>query len=159
MNVCWPSPNTYQNYNNTIRPICTADHVKNAANMIRIGLLKGYCKLPNPCSQLTTLINMNDQDLFNAALNGKTGDCYLSDARNCSACACDYYAKVMIPSGNQGLPGKYGSGCLVAPNLPKKMGSCWAAPNTYPNYSNTDRAICDPIDYIKNGANMIRIGL
>jgi hypothetical protein len=39
------------------------------------------------------------------------------------------------------------------------MGSCWAAPNTYPNYSNTDRAICDPIDYIKNGANMIRIGL
>ncbi len=156
MNVCWPSPNTYPNYNNTIRPICTADHVKNAANMIRIGLLKGYCKLPNPCSQLTTLINMNDQDLFNAALNGQTGKCTNTNAASCGSCACNYYLKVASSSGNQGLPEKSGSGCLVAPTLSKQMGACW---NPYPNYSNTNRAMCDKINFIKNGANMIRVGL
>jgi hypothetical protein len=159
MNVCWSSPNTYPNYNNTIRPICTTNHVKNAANMIRIGLLKGYCGLPNPCSQLTALINMSDQILFNAALNMQTGKCYLSDARNCKSCACNYYAKILNPPVNPGLPDKYGTGCLVDPNLPKNMTTCFPPPNTYQNYNPTNRPICNPIDYIKNGANMIRIGL
>ncbi len=128
--------------------------------MIRIGLLKGYCKLPNPCSQLTTLINMNDQDLFNAALNGQTGICTNTNAGNCRSCACNYYLNVASSSsgssGNQGLPEISGTGCLVAPTLSKQMGTCWYP---YPIYSSTNRAMCDQINFIKNGANMIRVGL
>jgi hypothetical protein len=46
ISYCWPSPNTYPNYNTTPTPICTSSGVKNAANMIRIGIKKGYCKIP-----------------------------------------------------------------------------------------------------------------
>jgi hypothetical protein len=46
MNICWGSPNTYPNYSSTSTPICTTSGVKNAANMIRIGLNRGWCKLP-----------------------------------------------------------------------------------------------------------------
>ncbi len=159
MAICWSFPNTYPNYNNTIRPICTKNHIKNTANMIRIGLLKGHCGLPNPCTQLATLINMSDQDLFNTAFNGLAGKCHLSDARKCTACVCDIYGKIIDQSGMIGLPDKIGSGCLVARDLPKRVSICWPAPNTYQDYNPTNRAICNPTNYIKNGANMIRIGL
>jgi hypothetical protein len=38
INNCWGSPNVYQDYNLSKTPICTKDHIKNAANMIRIAL-------------------------------------------------------------------------------------------------------------------------
>jgi hypothetical protein len=41
---CWGSPNTYYNYVNTVLPICTANQITNAANMIRIAIVKGYCE-------------------------------------------------------------------------------------------------------------------
>jgi hypothetical protein len=46
MNICFPNPNTYAAYNSTPTPICTKSGVKNAANMIRIAIQRGYCKLP-----------------------------------------------------------------------------------------------------------------
>ena len=46
--TCFGPPNTYLNYNGTPTPICTSSGVKNAANMIRIGIKKGHCQIP-PC--------------------------------------------------------------------------------------------------------------
>lgn len=46
MNVCWPAPNTYPTYNSSPTPICTSSGVKNAANMLRIAISRGWCKLP-----------------------------------------------------------------------------------------------------------------
>jgi len=40
---CWGPPNTYLNYQNTLLEICSGDVVKDGANMLRIGILKGYC--------------------------------------------------------------------------------------------------------------------
>lgn len=42
---CWGPPNTYLNYNDSPTPICTNSPIKNGANMIRIGIIKGYCSL------------------------------------------------------------------------------------------------------------------
>ena len=36
--TCWGPPNTYQSFNSSPTPICTPDHVKNAANMLRIAI-------------------------------------------------------------------------------------------------------------------------
>ena len=40
---CWGPPNTYQNYQNTVLSICSGNVVKDGANMLRIGILNGYC--------------------------------------------------------------------------------------------------------------------
>lgn len=55
MSICFGPPNTYPNYNATPTPICTSSGVKNAANMIRIGIKKGHCKIP-------TCWHSNDQE-------------------------------------------------------------------------------------------------
>ena len=46
--TCWGPPNTYQNYINTVTPICTNNVVTDGANMIRIGIVKGFCSEPCP---------------------------------------------------------------------------------------------------------------
>jgi hypothetical protein len=43
---CWGPPNTYLNYNNSVIPICTSNQILNAANMIRIAIVKGFCEEP-----------------------------------------------------------------------------------------------------------------
>lgn len=43
MATCWSSPNVYDTYNDSATPICTDDYVKNAANMLRIGIANGIC--------------------------------------------------------------------------------------------------------------------
>jgi hypothetical protein len=40
---CWGPPNTYQNYQSTKLPVCSGNVTTDGANMIRIGILKGYC--------------------------------------------------------------------------------------------------------------------
>lgn len=59
--TCWGAPNTYPNYNSTPTPICTPSGIKNAANMIRIAINRGWCKLPiciryPTCPVLTPLV-------------------------------------------------------------------------------------------------------
>ncbi len=49
ISTCWGAPNTYPIYNTAYGgayPICTSSGIKNAANMIRIGIIKGHCNLP-----------------------------------------------------------------------------------------------------------------
>lgn len=41
--TCWSKPNVYDQYNKSKTPICTPDHVRNAANMLRIGIKRGIC--------------------------------------------------------------------------------------------------------------------
>lgn len=43
ISVCWGAPNTYDQYNSSATPICTDDYIKNGANMLRIGIMKGLC--------------------------------------------------------------------------------------------------------------------
>ncbi len=61
------SPNTYDKYNQSTTPICTNDYVKNGANMIRIGLIKGLCgvikepEVPRKC-------DLKDVDFYDEEL-------------------------------------------------------------------------------------------
>lgn len=52
LNGCWGPPNFYYDYSATVLPICTGDVVKNGANMIRIGIVKGYCELNSNSSTI-----------------------------------------------------------------------------------------------------------
>ena len=110
-----------------------------------------------PVSDL--LLSLSDEELVKAAMSGKTGKCSISDARNCSQCFCDFYAKT-TKSGleGQGLPHGYGSGCVVAPEYPKAVDICWGAPNFYQQYNKSKTPICGS-SFTRNAANMIRIGI
>ncbi len=52
---CWGPPNTYHLYSNTPLPICTGNTIKDGANMIRIGIVKGFCDLYGLRSSAPTL--------------------------------------------------------------------------------------------------------
>jgi hypothetical protein len=105
------------------------------------------------------LLSLSDAELVKAAMSGKTGKCSVVDARECPQCFCDYYAQ-SSKSGLQGvgLPHGLGSGCIVAPDAPKRVDICWGAPNVYDQYNNSKTPICGA-SLIKNAANMIRIGI
>ena len=103
------------------------------------------------------LLGLSDQGLFDAALSGRTFNCRLS--RGALSTACDFYATATLDNGTSiGLPDLYGSGCVVGPDFPKAINTCWPAPNTYPNYNSTTTPICTSSG-IKNAANMIRIAI
>lgn len=112
----------------------------------------------------SSLLAMSDQELWDAAMSGKTGKCRIADARTASS-FCDYYVETLkykgqgLPyAGLPGLAGKpYGSGCLVSPGG-KNVTTCWGSPNVYPNYNSTSTPICTN-DRVKNAANMIRIAI
>lgn len=106
------------------------------------------------------LLKMSDKKLWKAGISKKIGSCVISDARTCENCACDYYLKSTkegLAEGG-GLPHGYGTGCLVAPSLNKGRATCWSAPNVYDQYNDSKTPICTD-NYIKNGANMLRIGI
>lgn len=68
------------------------------------------------------------------------------------------YAHIAKDSGTvDALPDLIGSGCVVAPDWPKRVSTCWGSPNTYPNYQSTT-PICTQ-NGKTNAANMIRIGI
>ena len=102
-------------------------------------------------------LSLSDTALFNLALKNKVGKCFIYDSRN-NGNFCDFYAQTSKSGSNLGLPAAYGSGCMVAPNLAKQINYCWGSPNVYDQFNNSSTPICTN-DYIKNGANMIRIGL
>jgi hypothetical protein len=118
--------------------------------------LNGYAQ-GKPVKEL--LLSLSDDELVKAAQNGKTGKCYIADAKNCSQCFCDFYAKTSKGGlSGDGLPHGYGSGCIVAPDSPRAVDICWGAPNVYDQYNNSKTPICGR-SMVKNAANMIRIGI
>ena len=118
--------------------------------------LKGHTQV-KPVREL--LLSLSDEELVKAAQNGKTGKCYIADAKDCSQCFCDFYAKTS-KSGlrGEGLPHGYGSGCIVAPDSPRGVDICWGAPNVYDQYNKSKTPICGR-SMVANAANMIRIGI
>ena len=102
------------------------------------------------------LLSLGDTELFNLGLKNKVGKCFIFDSRT-NGNFCDFYAQTS-KKGNLGLPSGSGSGCLVAPSQPKHIDYCWGAPNVYDQYNNSATPICTN-DYIKNGANMLRIAI
>jgi hypothetical protein len=105
------------------------------------------------------LLAMSDEELYKAASSGKAGKCAIYDAKDCKECFCDAYVKTTKTDPNgRGLPDNYGSGCLVAPDAPRRIDFCFGAPNTYLNYNNSKTPICTS-NAVKNAANMIRIGI
>lgn len=112
-----------------------------------------------PLLSKADLKKMTDEQLWEAATSGKVGRCFISDATQCSSCACDYYVKTTKEGlKGPGLPHGYGTGCVVAPSGPKGMSICWGAPNVYQDYSNSKTPICTT-NHVKNATNMIRIAL
>ena len=102
---------------------------------------------------------MSDQKLWYAGVSKKVGKCVISDARSCAKCFCDYYVKSSKKGlDGGGLPHGHGTGCLVAPSLAKARATCWGTPNVYDQYNNSKTPVCTD-DYIRNGANMLRIGI
>lgn len=101
---------------------------------------------------------LSHQELYNRAIAGKIGKCYVFDATACKQagkCACDFYAqsKKVTSSSHRGLPGKsnlqYGTGCMFTPSTQ----SCWGSPNTY-----VPSTMCTS-DKVVNASNMIRAAL
>jgi hypothetical protein len=118
--------------------------------------LNGYAQV-KPIKEL--LLSLSDDELVKAAQNGKTGKCYIADAKDCSQCFCDFYAKTSKKGlSGEGLPNGYGSGCIVAPDSPRGVDICWGAPNVYDQYNSSKTPICGR-SMVKNAANMIRIGI
>lgn len=82
-------------------------------------------------------LSLNTTDLYNAALSpNRIGSCYILRARGREA--CDLYIKSAVPGtdGDYGWPktgGKSprGNGCVIAPNLPKGVDSCFYWPRKY----------------------------
>ena len=110
-----------------------------------------------PVKQL--LLSLSDDDLVRAAMNGRTGKCSIVNAKNCPQCFCDFYAKTSKAGLlGVGLPHGYGSGCIVAPDSPRRIDICWGAPNVYDQYNNSKTPICGR-SLSNNAANMIRIGI
>lgn len=104
------------------------------------------------------LLSLPDDALYNAAVQKRVGQCSIGICTT-TGCACDLYARVAINSTFViGLPNLYGTGCVVAPDFPKRMNICWPAPNPYGAYNGTSTPICTTSG-IKNAANMIRIGI
>jgi hypothetical protein len=63
------------------------------------------------------------------SLNARAGKCSIVDAKNCPKCFCDFYAKTSKAGLlGVGLPHGYGSGCIVAPDSPRRIDTCWGAP-------------------------------
>ena len=103
------------------------------------------------------LLGLSDQGLYDAALAGLTGNCKVNKGSTTSA--CDLYAVVRLSNGTWiGLPDLVGTGCVRAPDFPKRQSTCWGPPNTYTNYNTTPTPICTGSG-IKNAANMIRIAI
>lgn len=68
LNGCWGPPNIYYNYQNTPTPICSGNVVSDGANMMRIGLLKGYCGKTNNTSNIPVTNNTtNTSNCTNSA--------------------------------------------------------------------------------------------
>lgn len=126
------------------------------------------------------LVGLSDQALFDAALRSNAGKCIILDASksppnpNHAATApdsyCDFYALTQQSyssmrtkteyTGNMGLPHGNGFGCVIAPNHPRKFTKCSNGKyERYDKYSNDPMTSICTNDYIKNGANMIRIAI
>lgn len=97
-------------------------------------------------------LNMSNAELFQAALNREVGDCRIQDARNSTRTFCDYYVKTNV-KGSLGMLGwpknphsGDSTGCIKAPQLPKRMSTCWPG-NTASMCTN---------DHIQNAAETIR---
>lgn len=121
------------------------------ASLVHAKSLKSYQK---------ELLALDDLELISFAMEKKIGSCSVSDARSCKNCACDWYVKTSKhkESLKQGLPGEYGTGCVVAPHDPKQMKTCWGKPNTYHKYQKSKTPICTN-NRDRNIANMLRIGI
>ena len=84
---------------------------------------------------------------------------------NTGSGSCDLYAQANNAASNQypwlhkGLPDLIGTGCVKAPDWPKRRSTCWSSgSNTYPFYNSTPFPICTN-NGKKNALNMIRIGI
>jgi hypothetical protein len=105
------------------------------------------------------LLSLSDKALYEAALSRRVGRCFISTCKPDQSCSCDLYAQVSLDEGKSvGLPDLYGTGCVVAPDMPKKICTCWGGSNNYPFYNKSSTPICSKCG-IANAANMIRIGI
>jgi hypothetical protein len=99
------------------------------------------------------LLSLSDEEQV------KAGKWSIEDAKNCSQCFCDFYAKASKTGLlGKGLPHGYGSGCMVAPDSPRRINICWGAPNVYDQYNKSKTPIFGR-SLRNNAANMIRIGI
>lgn len=103
-------------------------------------------------SNLSSKLTLSDQEIFDLALKKQLGQCIIWDHRGLES-ACDYYVNTAIVGklGATGYPKNPESGdstgCVVAPTLPKGVGTCWGG---------YDKSTMCTNDYVKNAANQIR---
>ena len=98
---------------------------------------------------------LSDRELFDKALHGGIGKCYLSDARQCRTCFADYYVKSSLVRWNgKGWPvnprSKDSTGAVVPAK--RKNYNCW---NGY-SHNMCHNSHKPEKDVVKNAAAQLR---
>lgn len=101
------------------------------------------------------LDGLSDRELFDKALHGGIGKCYLSDARQCKTCFADYYVKSsLVRWGGKGWPVNPRSKDSTGAVVPAKRANyfCW---NGYSN-NMCHNSRKPEKDVVKNAAAQLR---
>lgn len=101
------------------------------------------------CQDASHYTSISPSDLYKAATNGnKVGGCYIQV--NLGGGFCDMYVKTATV-GNSGYRGwprntrNIGTGCVKAPDYPKKVSTCYYTSSEYRNWAMADRtSFCTP---------------
>lgn len=72
LNGCWGPPNTYYNYQSSKIPVCTGNIITDGANMLRIGILKGYCGITSNSSSTNNSSTNNSSTPCISQTNSET---------------------------------------------------------------------------------------
>lgn len=116
------------------RTFCTNDGMSNAVAQLRHALRHNACGLS---AATPSYQDMAVDDLFAAATDGnRVGDCYIQQ-NGPGGGACDLYVKSAFPgaAADRGWPkttGGRGTGCVRAPDFPKRVSTCYFDDPRYP---------------------------
>lgn len=150
--------------------MCTSSVVTNAARQLRHAIRNGQCGMDSLCQlhshQVVSgmckalLLSLPIGALYPLGRANFVGGCRIQ--RNAGAGFCDLYVK-SATTGARGYIGwprstqDLGTGCVKAPNFPKRRGHCWYTGSDYNNWPMADRVkMCSSSDGKINAAEQLR---
>lgn len=169
----WPIPERQE--------MCSPSTTANAARQLRHAIKNNQCGVRSPCSQYseslefnaanitlrtlpynckTDFVNLDPFYLFELGFHRLTGGCYISINKGGGFCDLYVISATVGASGYRGWPRSYdnrGTGCVKAPDFPKRRNICWYTMWNYYNWPLSQRLkMCASSFGEENAAEQLR---
>ncbi|PXF43528.1 hypothetical protein BWQ96_06729 [Gracilariopsis chorda] len=128
-----------------------------ATALMLVGAITSACAMTHPKS---FYLSLSPEALFAYGVKGAVGACYIS-LNTGSSSYCDLYVNTATigNNGHRGWPRKLndmGTGCVKAPEFPRKRTYCWYSRSEYINHPQAIRDTFCTHPSVTNAANQLR---